>query len=357
MDLVSLGWTPFFESAWKDLDPGKEGVPARVISVHRDMSRVLTEQGEFDAKVSGKFRHLAGDKSTYPTAGDWVLVSLAESKDQGVIHALFPRFSRFSRKVPGVTAEEQILAANIDTVFLVTSLDADLSPRRVERYLSRVYDSGARPVILLTKSDLCEDILTKRAEIEAVAPDVPVLVLNGLTGEGVEDILGYLPFGKTGVLVGSSGVGKSTLLNRLLGSEVQDTGEVREGDSKGRHTTTHREMFLLPGGAWVIDNPGLREFQLWETDEGIEEAFPDILALAVGCKFRNCLHETEPRCAVKKAVEDGVIPSARWESYEKLKKELAFLERRVTQKAKWESQKQLKATRKFLKKKSEKGEA
>jgi len=342
MNLVSLGWTPFFESAWKELNPPADCLPGRVAVVHRDLCSVVTEKGEFDTRVSGKFRRAAGAKSTFPTVGDWAVVSFSEAKDQLKLHALLPRFSRFSRKVPGDTTVEQILASNIDTAFLVTSLDMDFSPRRIERYLTTVYDSGAKPVILLTKPDLNPQAETLKAEMEAAVPTVPVFLINGLTGKGLKALKPHLPKGKTAVLLGSSGVGKSALLNCLLGDEYQDTGEVREKDSKGRHITTHREMFLLPGGAWVIDNPGLREFQLWDSGEGVEEVFDDIEALASDCKFRDCAHGTEPGCAVKKAVEKGTIDAARWASFEKLRKERAFLEKRVRQKAAMPTKKKVK---------------
>ena len=333
MDLVSLGWTPFFESAWKELNPPQDWLPGRVAVVHRDLCRVITVEGEFDTRVSGKFRRAAGAKSTFPTVGDWAAVSFSEAKDQLKLHALLPRSSRFSRKVPGMTSEEQILAANIDIAFLVTSLDMDFSPRRIERYLTTSYDCGAKPVILLTKPDLNPKADSLKAEMEAAVPAVPVFLINGLTGKGLKALKPHLPPGKTAVLLGSSGVGKSALLNRLLGDEFLDTGEVREKDSKGRHITTHREMFLLPGGAWVIDNPGLREFQLWEGSEGVGEVFSDIESLADDCKFKDCAHETEPGCAVKKALDEGKLDKARWASYGKLKKERAFLKERVIQKA------------------------
>ena len=354
MNLASLGWTSFFESAWKELNPEGGWVPGRVLSVHRDLSRVLTENGEFEARVSGKFRHFAGDKSTYPTVGDWVAVSVSDAKDLLTIHVLLPRLSKFSRKVPGMAAEEQVLAANIDTAFMVTSLDDDFNLRRVEQYLTTAYDCGAVPVILLTKADLNTEADSLKREMEASAPGVPVFLINGLTGEGMEALGPHLQAGKTAVLLGSSGVGKSTLLNQLMKADIQKTGEVREEDSKGRHTTTHREMFLLPSGAWVIDNPGLREFQLWDA-EGIEDVFPDILALAGGCKFSDCAHEAEPGCAVKNAVEVGTISVGRWESYEKLKKEQAYLERRVNQKSAQDYKKKTKGIHQGMKKLPKKG--
>jgi ribosome biogenesis GTPase len=342
MNLVSLGWTPFFESAWKELSLEKDWMPGRVLSVHRDLCRVLTVEGEFDARVSGKFRHEAGEKSTFPTVGDWAVVFLSGAKDQLTLHSLLPRFSRFSRKVPGTASEEQILAANIDTVFLVSALDANFSPRPIERYLATAYHSGARPVILLTKPDLNPGADSLRAGMEATMPGVAVLMVNGLTGEGVEALAPHLPPGKTAVLLGSSGTGKSTLLNRLLDSEVQKTGAVREADSEGRHTTTHREMFLLPGGAWLIDNPGLRQFQLWDSDEVVKDVFPDIVALFDDCKFRDCAHETEPGCAVKRAVQEGTIDAARWASYEKLKKGQVSLAKRAQPKPVPEPKKRVK---------------
>jgi ribosome biogenesis GTPase / thiamine phosphate phosphatase len=313
----------------------------RVALEHKHMYRVYTEQGEVLAEVSGKLRFQAVGREDFPAVGDWVAVSVRESEGRATIHGILPRFSKFSRKAAGNVTEEQIVAVNVDTVFLVQALNQDFNVRRLERYLILAWESGANPVIILSKADLCEDAPVKLAEVHAAAAGVPVHVVSALEGEGISELADYVRFGQTVALLGSSGVGKSTLINRLIGSDVQETGGIREDDGRGRHTTTHRELLQLPGGGLLIDTPGMRELQLWEADEGLSAGFRDVEAAAAACRFHDCSHGKEPGCAVRAALEDGSLDADRYQSYLKLQRELAYLARKedvrlqLQEKAKW----------------------
>jgi ribosome biogenesis GTPase len=356
--LHSLGWNDFFESAWESFAI-KNCRPGRVAAHHRSRYYVAFGDGETrPSRISGRFRHHVANSAEYPVVGDWVAAEAPGREGETIIRGVLPRKSKFSRKVVGVKSEEQVLASNIDVVFLLMGLDGDYNPRRMERYLVVAHDSGAEPVVLLTKSDISPDVKTDLAECKALAPNVPVYAICPLTGKGVKDIKKHLVDGTTAVLLGSSGVGKSTLLNRLLEEEVMATQEVRKTDSQGRHTTTHRQMFRLDSGALLIDTPGLRELQLWTAGTGVADTFPDIMELAVGCKFGNCGHSNEPGCAVKKAVEDGVLSEERWESYNKLLNELKYMEKRTSWKSTREHHKNVKSYRQALKRtpQREKGE-
>ncbi len=247
-----------------------------------------------------------------------------------------------SRKVAGLGTDEQVLAANVDTLFLLTSLNSELNPRRIERYLTMSWESGATPVVILTKSDLIEDVTAAILEVEAIAPAVPIHPVSNVSGEGFEELEPYLTPGRTVALLGSSGVGKSSLVNRLAGQERQKVKEIREDDDRGRHTTTHRELIPLPSGALVIDAPGLRELQLWDSQEGIDHAFSDIAELAAGCRFTDCAHESEPGCEVKAALQGGRLPADRLKSYHKLQRELRYLKRRQDHRAAAEETRKIK---------------
>ena len=311
--LEALGWSPFFAEAFTTYEP--DGlVPGRVAVQERGGVVLFT--------AGGTVRALLG-RGTPPVAGDWVAAELLAGEDRALVRAVLPRRSRFARKEPWLT-EEQVVAANVDTVFLVTDCGRDFKPRRLERYLTAAWDSGAAPVIVLTKSDLALDVDTTVVAAEAVAVAVPVHAVSSVTGEGLELLASYLLPGQTVALLGSSGVGKSTLVNRLLGEELLSTADTRR-DGRGRHTTTRRELVRLPGGALLLDTPGMRELQLWADEGALDETFADVAELAVRCRFSDCSHEREPGCAVRAALGDGSLAQARWESYRKLQRELRAL--------------------------------
>ena len=315
MNLQDLGWDDGFAAA---LQPYDNCIPGRVSAQHRGEYDVLTERGEQRAQVAGRLRHEASSGADLPAVGDWVALR------EETIHAVLPRRSAFQRKVAFHATEAQVLAANIDTVFVVTGLDDDFSARRLERYLTLAWESGASPALVLTKADLCDDPLAMLLEAEQVALGVPAHVVSNVTGEGLDELARHLAPAKTVALLGSSGVGKSSLVNRLLDDEVQATKELAE-DGTGRHTTTTRQLFRLPSGAMLVDTPGLREVQLWDADEGIHEAFSDVDELAADCRFNDCAHMREPGCAVQAAIDEGRLPRQRLQSYRALQRELKRL--------------------------------
>jgi len=301
-------------------------VAGRVAVGHTRQVGVLTADGEAIAEVAGSLKHQARGPEGLPAVGDWVALRPRDGEGGFVIQAILPRRTAFVRRAAGARAVAQVLAANVDTVFLVMGLDGDFNLRRIERALVLAWASGASPVVLLNKADLAVNVESMRAEIERVTPGVPVCVVAAKPGQGLEALSPWLVRGRTVALLGSSGVGKSTLVNRLLGREKQATREVRESDQRGRHTTTHRELIELPGGALLIDTPGLRELQLWSDGAGLEAVFEDVSALAASCRFTNCGHGSEPGCAVSAAVEARTLDPARLASYLKLQAELRALE-------------------------------
>jgi ribosome biogenesis GTPase / thiamine phosphate phosphatase len=308
-------------------------VPARVTLEHRELYQVMTTDGERFAEVSGRFRYQAAERGDFPAVGDWVMISDRKDDGRATVHAILPRFSKFSRKAAGHTTDEQVVAANVDTVFLVMALNRDFNLRRLERYLIMAWESGASPVIVLSKADLCDNLEARLLEVEHIALGVPIAAVSALTGAGVETVTSYLRPGETVVLLGSSGVGKSTLTNALVGESVQVVQAIRDGDDRGRHTTTSRELIALPSGALLIDTPGMRELQLWDADEGMTGAFADIDALADACQFRDCQHTNEPGCAISQAISNGELDVDRYQSYLKLQRELAYLVRKEDQRA------------------------
>jgi ribosome biogenesis GTPase len=374
-ELRDLGWSASWEEHFQPFnEAGLE--PARVFSEHRDRYGVLTRRGEQSARISGRLRHLGELGEELPTVGDWVVVrhhpeKSAHDGDDGhgddghggdgdggdgdgrddrggdcdgrddrtsrtdgstIIHAVLPRHSVLTRKRPdgrkiGCRTDAQVLAANLDVVFLVSALTRDFNLRRIERLLATVWESGARPVLLLNKADICEDVDGLRARAETVAIGVPIHVLSALDGSGVEAVAAYLDRGTTIALVGSSGVGKSTLLNRLAGDQLMEIREIRESDGRGRHTTTHRQLFRLASGGLLIDTPGVRQFGLWSAEEGLDTTFADVETLAAGCRFGDCQHQGEPGCAVRRALESGELEAGRYQSYLKLQREQAYMRR------------------------------
>lgn len=330
-DLRDLGWNDHFAKAFAPwAEPGV--VAGRVALEHNHVLRVLTESGEQLAEASGRVKHEAASRQDLPAVGDWVVLRLDEG-GRCQIRAVLPRTGRFARKAAGESTEAQVVAANIDTVFLVSGLDGDFNPRRIERYLMLSRESGATPVVILNKTDVADDVEEAVALVQGLAPGVPVLAISAEDGRGFDALELYLQPGKTVALLGSSGAGKSSIINRLVGASVLPTRSVRESDSRGRHASVHRQMIALPSGALVIDTPGMRELQLWGVDSGPSDTFGDIAVLGAGCRFRDCRHRQEPGCAVKAAVEEGTLDSARYESFVKLDDERETLEKRQEERA------------------------
>lgn len=323
-------------------------VPGRVTLEHNHVLRVATEQGEVLAELAGRLKHEAAGRAALPSVGDWVVVRLDDG-GRCQIRAVLPRTGCFTRKVAGHLTEAQVVAANIDTVFLVSGLDGDLNPRRIERYLLLARQSGARPVIILNKADVADDVDEVLPLIASLGVDVPIHEISAADGRGFEHLDPYLRPGQTVALLGSSGVGKSSIVNRLYGERILATRSVRESDSRGRHTSVHRQMIQLPGGALVIDTPGMRELQLWDLDEGVQDAFEDVRAYEDQCRFRDCRHQREPGCAVKAAVASGTLDADRYESFVKLDDERRALERRQDERALRDQKRQGKVIGKALK--------
>ncbi len=325
MELENLGWNEFFEENFRSYAEQGYGV-GRVYLENRRSFWLYTKAGEIKGDVSGKMIYQADSRSDFPAVGDWVVFRLQEDQSKAIIHAILPRSSKFSRKVPGSSIEEQIVATNIDTVMLVSGLDNDFNVRRIERYLVMVSASGANPVIVLNKADLCAELDLRLAEVERIAPNVPVVTISAKNDGQLIALGSYIKKGETVALLGSSGVGKSTITNHLLGGgERQKVQEVREGDDRGRHTTTKRELIVLPDGGLIIDTPGMRELQLWVSEEGLENSFEDIEALTAQCFYSNCEHNDTRGCAIEAALADGSLDHERWENHNKLQKELAHI--------------------------------
>jgi ribosome biogenesis GTPase len=335
--LTALGWDAGWASSFAPFAADGRRL-ARVVAVHKETSIVRDGSGDRAAGVSGRFRYEALGAVDYPTVGDWVALD-----GDGVIAAILPRRTVFKRlaadrssRHEAVLDDEQVMASNVDFALLVAGLDHDFNLRRIERYLSVAWSSGVSPVVVLNKSDVADDVDGRIVAVEAIAPGVPIVAVSAWTGDGLQRLLEHLPAGATAAILGSSGVGKSTLVNALLGEARQATAEVRISDSRGRHTTTHRELFELPGGALLVDTPGIRALEIMGADEGVDAAFDDVVDLATACRFSDCAHEGEPGCAVRAALADGRLSEDRLESHRKLERELARAARQVDPRARAE---------------------
>lgn len=324
--IEQYGWSDLLARAFAPF--AREGLaPGRVIAQHRDGYRVATDAGELRAKAAGRLFNEA-EEMGYPAVGDWVALAPDLAQRSSTIHSILPRRTAFVRRAADSAHRPQVIAANVDVAFIVTSLNADLNPRRLERYLAAAWQSGARPVVVLTKSDLSADPQAQAAGIAAVAGDCPILAVSAREGVGLAALLAQVGRGETCVLIGSSGVGKSTLVNAFIGQDRMATSAIREGDDHGRHTTSHRELFLLAHGGLVLDTPGIRELGLIDADEGVSAVFDDIEQLARACRFNDCGHATEPGCAVRAALDSGALDPARWAHFNKLGRELAEAEKK-----------------------------
>ncbi|MBN2010211.1 ribosome small subunit-dependent GTPase A [candidate division KSB1 bacterium] len=348
LELANLGWNTHFATAFKTIAK-PELVPGRIALAEKNQYRILGEFGEINAEVAGKIRHQAKQKSQLPAVGDWVAMIIPDD-GRALIEHILPRKTSVVRMAsgsrkrnnPGMT-EEQIIAANVDIIFIVTGLDRDYNPRRIERYLTLVYNSGASPIIVLNKADMCDNVEACRLEIEEIAFDVPIHTMSALNEDDVEPLLAYFKPGLTGALLGSSGAGKSTIINSLLGYERQKVKVISDAVNKGQHTTTHRELIFIPNGGLLMDNPGMREIQLSSQADDLSDTFGDIEELADSCRFNDCAHEAEPGCAVKQAIQAGELDVARFESYQKLKREMFYQAERqhksanLVEKEKWQT--------------------
>ncbi|MGH8018833.1 MAG: ribosome small subunit-dependent GTPase A, partial [Opitutaceae bacterium] len=326
VDLPGLGWNSFFKTAFAP--HAADGLrPARVALEHKHACVLFAEDGEFIGEASGRLLRYAR-RAALPAVGDWVAFEKRAEGSRCTIHAVLPRRTAFSRRAAGGREEEQVVAANIDTVFLVSGLDVDFNLRRMERYLALARASGVQPVLVLNKLDACLDLTLRLEEARGIAGDVPTHAISAGRGDGIDALGAHMGPGKTIALLGSSGVGKSTLVNRLFGGDRQAIGAVKEDDGRGRHTTTRRELIRLADGTLLIDTPGMREIQLWASPrDGLNAVFPDIVALGAGCRFRDCRHGSEPGCAVRAAAAEDRLPAGRFASFQKLRAELEELDK------------------------------
>lgn len=345
--LASLGWNPELDAEFGPFRPAGL-VPGRVCLEHNHVYRVMTEAGECLAEAAGRIKYEATGRRELPAVGDWVALLQGERSGRATIRAILPRRTWFSRKAAGRETEEQVIAANVDVVLVVFGLDTPVKGRALERYLTLARQSGVQPVIVLNKADLCADPAGVVLEAAAIAGDAPVHTVSAKGAMGTSALEQYLVPGHTLALLGPSGAGKSTLVNRLIGQDLLATGEVREWDARGRHTSVHRQMVLRAAGGLIVDTPGMRELQLWASDEALDETFPELSDLASGCRFRDCQHDREPGCAVKAAVDAGQVPADRYQSYLKLRGEQIAVEKLRDERALRDAKRQSKIIGKSL---------
>lgn len=342
MELKKIGFNAFFQKHFEECLFENFSI-GRICAEYKENYKLFSELGELNAIIAGKFRNNCERREDFPAIGDWVLFNYIKNGNKAVIQEILPRKSKFSRKVAGKETQEQIIASNVDFTFIVCALNYDFNLRRIERYLSLVWQSGAIPVIILTKSDLCNNVEEAITEVKNVALGVDIHAISNFSPEGIEVLQKYFSDNKTIVLLGSSGVGKSSLINNLAKEEIMNVNVLRKNIEKGRHTTTHKQMIILPNGGLIIDTPGIRELQLWDAEDGINKAFSDIEELSKSCKFSNCTHTNEPDCAVQKAIFNGFLEENRLGNFLKIQKEHKYLTSRHTQSAakiekdKWKS--------------------
>ena len=332
MDLSKLGWSDYFQAFAREYD-GQDYIIARVSCQLKKRYVVLWEGGEMEAVILGRFRYQAESMADFPVVGDWVLIKKEKGSEKAIIHHILPRKTKISRdtgtrKGRRHISDEQVIVANVDIIFLVAALNEELNYRRLERYLTLIWDSGAKPVLILNKADLIETHQQIVEDINDIALGVPIHVTSAHLNQNVDELKSYIKEGQTIALLGSSGVGKSTLINRIIGKEKFKVLDTSSDPSKGRHTTTHRELVVLEQGGILIDNPGMRSVQLWDGESGLSQSFEDIEQLAVHCRFNDCKHKTEPGCAVIEALTQGEVSQERYESYLKLQQELEYRERK-----------------------------